>query len=690
MKKIFGFAVIASAIVSMTALTSCEDMFTAENSLVTTNLNPKDTLYSVMGIVKQMQKLATRTIVLGELRADLVDINSSTTTPLQEVSANMVGEDNPYNSPADYYAVINSCNIYLANVDTAHITHNEVYYEKEILAVKAYRAWTYLELAKIYGEVPFVTEPVLAASQAEDIVANFYYNRKNLTEICDYFINDLVSYLSYNNRAARNLDLRPSYAQNYQNVTMANFFIPARVMLAELYLWRGSATGNRQDFIEAVRHYHDFLTFTGEEHPTGYGYDVVWTNRNFNQTSDNYASRSRFTMRNLTSTDADYVCYIPVDTTEYYGTVSDIREVFCSTYKNNYFAQANPSEYLKQLSKEQRYCKYLYTSDQFQDTLYGPVDEKKVTNATMIGDLRLFAVCNNISVLDKYHDYNTERQYILKYTAGASQLYNDERTNFVPLFRYTMLYLHMAEALNRAGFPETAFAVLKYGLTEDLMNDRSIIPAEEYEGLKAITQWGFSSGETSSFVEWDRDEFIAYDPTDVTETRTPNQMGIHSLGSGDSPQNAYYTLPHDSALWAVYDKAVADSLAVRKEMLNFIALTPLTKESTPEDSAFYNQTIATYKAAIAELNAKAQSEYSLAITEQREAFPAFVAQKILEEEAIEGMFEGYRFYDLMRWAMYTHDSDFIAYQVGNRKGIDKQAPVTSLLSGMWYLPLRSR
>ena len=35
--------------------TSCEDMFTAENKLVATDLTPQDTVYQVMGIMKRMQ-----------------------------------------------------------------------------------------------------------------------------------------------------------------------------------------------------------------------------------------------------------------------------------------------------------------------------------------------------------------------------------------------------------------------------------------------------------------------------------------------------------------------------------------------------------------------------------------------------------------------------------------------------------
>ena len=36
------------------ATTSCEDMFTPENDLVETDMQPQDTLYQMMGIVRRM------------------------------------------------------------------------------------------------------------------------------------------------------------------------------------------------------------------------------------------------------------------------------------------------------------------------------------------------------------------------------------------------------------------------------------------------------------------------------------------------------------------------------------------------------------------------------------------------------------------------------------------------------------
>src|SRR5574344_2627612 len=96
MKSIIKCGLLLLAIGASTV--SCEDMFTADNTLVTTNLAPQDTLYQMMGIIKRMQKLADRTVLLGEVRADLVDVDPiHSTVDLQELAANNVSLENIYN-----------------------------------------------------------------------------------------------------------------------------------------------------------------------------------------------------------------------------------------------------------------------------------------------------------------------------------------------------------------------------------------------------------------------------------------------------------------------------------------------------------------------------------------------------------------------------------------------------------------
>ena len=77
MKRKSIFYIIALCSV-MGVFTACEDMLDVTSSSVqyegSHELNsPSDSLYSVIGILSKLQGIADRTVLLGELRADLVD-----------------------------------------------------------------------------------------------------------------------------------------------------------------------------------------------------------------------------------------------------------------------------------------------------------------------------------------------------------------------------------------------------------------------------------------------------------------------------------------------------------------------------------------------------------------------------------------------------------------------------------------
>ena len=138
-------------------LTSCEDFFNQESDDVLyaedEHLNNAvDTIYSVNGILTKLQALADRTILFGELRGDLVDLTEYADSNLQAIANFDVDDNNKYNQPSDYYAVINNCNYFLAHADTAMKSNrNEDIFMKEYCAVKGIRAWTYLQLGLVYG-----------------------------------------------------------------------------------------------------------------------------------------------------------------------------------------------------------------------------------------------------------------------------------------------------------------------------------------------------------------------------------------------------------------------------------------------------------------------------------------------------------------------------------------------------------
>ena len=682
-----------------TATVSCEDMFTADNTLVTTELAPQDTLFQMMGIIKRMQKLADRTVLLGEVRADLVDVDPlHASADIQELAANNVSAANVYNQPSDYYAVINSCNIYLANVDSMRNSQGtRKYFEKEILAAKCFRAWCYLELLKIYGDVPYIRTPILNSDNAEEIVASG--KKEGMVTIVTDMINDLVNF-----RAAENDELRQSYGnRTFNGIRYSQMVIPVRAMLAELYLWRGSYTGNQTDYINAIRMYHDYFTFPSEEINTGRA-KANWPSRDSER-----PSTSDYNSNFLAASQCAGV--LPMETSQYYGTVSKLRGVFCSLDSNNYYPAVVASQRAKDISKAQDYCQFLVEGGGLPEIYFREHDPNLYSDyKTMEGDLRLYSVSDgpdnvkdNSSNSHENSSYNNMYYLNRKYgttTNGNSYL------PFVPYFRNNILYLHFAEALNRAGFPETAFAILKYGLSYYTLTNRDIVSKDEFDRLSLITSIGFTVQEpkftdddlkkqtTGTAAIWSSDVFATYfivpldqmNPQRIIEGGNYIQVGIHSFGSGDSEYNDRYFLD---------DEETKSGLKAYKEDLELEEVPRLSRNSTHEDSVEYDRVVA-YNAYADSVNIAQKdsvdsynAEY-LASPDIRTKRQAHVSKLILEEEALEGVFEGQRFYDIMRYQMQEMGGAAIGTTITMPAYIEEKYGTTTKMAGKpWFLKLPS-
>ncbi|MBP7984762.1 MAG: RagB/SusD family nutrient uptake outer membrane protein [Bacteroidaceae bacterium] len=569
--KIKSFIVpclILTATASMTV--SCEDMLTqdSDNVIYADNehlIDATDTIYSVTGIINKLQNIADRTVLLGELRGDLVDVTSATSSDLRDVALFNVGDSNIYNSPKDYYSVINNCNYFLAKADTAlKNNRNEKIFKKEYAAVKAYRAWTYLQLVINYGKVPFVTEPILSKADAEKT-----YPKKDIKGICDYFIQDIAPYAD--------VDL-PTYG-SIRGADSHLFFMPVYVVLGDLNLWAGN-------YKDAAWSYYKYIDFRTLNTGMNKGY---WDQNEFSYRYPNDSYSDLFYDETYNS-NSDIVSIIPMDSCEAEGNYSKLRELYNAQEANNYTVSIVPSTALFNLSESQKYCNYSTKGV----VSYAPTDLEKHKS----GDLRL------------YSSYYTSSMKIDKKTTLLQHIYKFSSRN-VFIYRKTGIYLRMAEALNRAGFPRFAYEILSTGLNNASIQ-KDVLPYYPSDSLW-IKSFNFPNTEY------------------VTNTAENNQntQGVHSRGSGYSQYNEYYKFPTDTT--------ILDSLS--------------------------------------------QQAYQVEKVEDM----------IMDENALETSFEGYRFYDLMRVALRRNDPSYLSKRVYNRKGSENYntmfGTIKSNLNDVstWYL-----
>lgn len=563
-RLVMGLSFIICPLSLSMMFTSCADMLETSSDLVefekdNTLNHATDSVYSVMGIVNKLQFIADRTVILGETRADLVMPTEAASADLKNLSAFDFSKDNKYNEVSDYYAVINNCNYFLAHVDTAMQRRGRNLFINEYAVVKAYRAWTYLQLAMNYGNVPLVTKPLMTEVEAREAMNG---PRVGIADICDYFIKDLTPYVG--------VEL-PEY-KTHNGMNPQQFFLPIRVVLGDLCLWSGH-------YKEAAAWYHDYLT--DERKPI-----LMRTSRSTWPNATELISPNRSYSVNTVS---EVLSFIPMEGRVFDGVVSDLPNIYNSTNENYRYFQLKPSTAMRDLSAAQTYCFELKT-DIRTDTLFA----KKIglMDDLYAGDLRL---CSNYSLSsqgkDEYSEYNDETQTIKKIW-----------TNIVPVYRRSMVYLRYAEALNRAGLPQSAMVVLKYGVCKDNF--------EQYVDSTELANAG-------GLIDFDENVFSFRDA-----------MGIHSFGSGDSQANPYFALPMPTDSLATYADTVSYQVPLVEDM-------------------------------------------------------------IINEMALEGAFEGNRFYDLLRVALRRNDPAYLADPISRRRGETDERLRSLLMNPQnWYLPLQ--
>lgn len=414
--------------------TACEDLLDVTSSSVQYEDShaidsPADSMYSVVGILSKLQGIADRTVLLGELRGDLVDENTYTENDLRELINHTVSPANTYCNYSDYYAVINNCNYYLAKVDTTVLVSNQPVLLREKAVVKGIRAWTYLQLALIYREVPFITTPIVSvADAAKD------YPRYDFDRMCEYFIADLLPYADTE---------QPDYGR-IDGIESRRMFFPIRLLLADMYLWQ-------QDYANALRYYAEYL----------YRENIGTDNTGPRVTTLN-AVTNDIAGVSVAMAGNDITC-IPMADTKLNGTVSNLNNIFSATDANEGRRPVSPSRAWKELCEKQDYA-------------FKPSATSSTIRHLACGDLRAYATYGMLTWDDGTFNPNIREEDWYLVDVDSKYLVNFKYAtgNTIPIYTPSNIYLRLAEVLNQLGRSEEAFNILKYGVAQVRIVDGDI------------------------------------------------------------------------------------------------------------------------------------------------------------------------------------------------------------------------
>ena len=471
-----------------TMATSCEDMLSPDSERHSYTV-AQDTLYSYWGILKSLQNVAERYVVLGECRGELVSgtgyISDSISAILNfDMNAATDGSCR-YLKASDYYHIINSCNAYLAKCDTLRTTGTmQPYMLKESAQVEAIRAWTYLQLTQVYGRVPFYTECQLTTDDISNFMEAANREKGNAASAIWVETRDLADLLGPRLIKAAVIENKyglPQY-ENYRYVCHSSkVMIPVNLILGDLYLAKG---GDTQTYAQAAQFYYNYLSNNqGSGHMVPGGtlpatnYCYGYKGEGMDKAMYYYNGSAPWTETGAVDATKESITAIPSSTNKLWGTVlrgvnelygydSEItvrtEETSDTTTSTSASIILTPQYDVKQLRASQAY--FDLCSAQDYELLIGKTDntlaDMTLTVDPSVGDTRQYWV-RDVRQVYPNGMTNTEK-FITKQNPNGGF-----STVATMIYRKSMVWLRYAEALNRAGYPSYAFAILKNGLCKN-------------------------------------------------------------------------------------------------------------------------------------------------------------------------------------------------------------------------------
>lgn len=674
MKKIYSLLTI------LVLFTSCADMLepNSDRQALEPELNDKtDSVFYAMGIAQAMQQVADQYFYQGEMRGDLIATTTFTDNNLRKLADFSADITNRYDSAYAYYKIINNCNYYIAHRKSDLYTGATNITVRELSAVQAFRAWAYLQLARNYGSVPFFTEPLTSISQIDDNTFPMY----GINEITAALAPQLEQYrdVSVPDYSTRPVGT-PNWSTEVKNVATEKCFIPAAVILGDLYLESGQyekAAETYYQYLSRTHQYCALAVYTPEVNSMG-NIPMLKSRSAEVEYPANYAGLgTAITPQNFYINNTDeIISYIPMAVSRVNGKTTNVPYSFGF----DYYALSNSETWQDdiQLVASEYYNK-LTASQTFYYINNRGISGQGVSSLPL-GDQRATEFFRTRTESATLEEEASEKEWIDKFRGGN-----------IILYRVSTVFLHLAEAYNRMGMPDLAFAILKEGICEALVADENEWMTPE---SKAYLNRTFLNDVNKAYFQ------------------NANSYGIHSRGCGVTYDRTFYGRKEyttDSYQYATVVgaklKEMAENTSFYPDLMGRIIISEQRQELYLQDLAVEKQQRAAYDEAKRQYdeahaddpNADPYPEYETTFDPEDPKYASLVTKAdtmmaveelLCDEEAMEFCFEGTRWYDLMRFARHKNRAGLQGNQWLAERLKAKNPTKNLATESNWFLPFK--
>jgi len=259
MKKIYQITLLATVVL----FSGCSDQFY--------NVNPDDVLleknypstvtelYSgYMGVASTVQAIADKGSFLEGLRGDFLEPTTNASKDVVDLYNYDDISDNKLADPVGYYNIILNANDYIKHA-TDFYNENPTSIDEEtfkalIGGTLRYKAWAYLQLAKIYGEAVWLDDPLI---KYQDISQYPVYQFDDIIQKCiDLIENGIeIGGTQIDGKATIRWSqvLFPGQGESSSNLEWNRINPPSECLLAELYLYAGNYQKTVDNCISIIR-----------------------------------------------------------------------------------------------------------------------------------------------------------------------------------------------------------------------------------------------------------------------------------------------------------------------------------------------------------------------------------------------------------------------------------------------------